>query len=78
MRRLLSVAGHLTVSAVEIVQVVSMLKQLNDVDCPSLVLLVQEVGQFAQLVQIALRVLARQRFVGQPPDLALVVAWATA
>ncbi len=60
------IAGYLTVSAVEIIQVVGVSEQLNHVACPRLALVLQEVGQLAQVVLVAQGGLARhQGFVRQ-------------
>ena len=58
------VAGHLTVSAVEIIQVVGVREQLNHVAHPRLALLLYYVGRFAQVVLVAQGGLASPGFVG--------------
>ena len=57
-------AGHLTVSAVGIIQVVGLREQLNHVARPRLALLLSYVGRFAQVVLVAQVGLASPGFAG--------------
>ena len=56
----------LTICAVDVIEVAGVCQHLDHVAGPSLPLLLQEVGQLAQVVGVAQGVLARQCFVGYP------------
>jgi hypothetical protein len=56
----------MTISAIDIIEVAGVAQNLNHVACPSLALLLQQVGQLAQVMGVAQSMLAQQCFVRHP------------